>query len=48
LDFGCGPGPTLSILLAEQGQQVDLYDPFYHDDPSVFAKNMISSVPQKS
>ncbi len=36
LDFGCGPGPTLSILLEEQGQQVDLYDPFYYNDPSVF------------
>lgn len=38
LDFGCGPGPTLSVLLEEQGQQVDLYDPFYYDDPSVFHK----------
>jgi len=36
LDFGCGPGPTLSALLAEQGQQVDLYDPFYYNDSSVF------------
>lgn len=39
LDFGCGPGPTLSFLLESQGHQVDLYDPFYHDDPSVFDKN---------
>lgn len=38
LDFGCGPGPTLSVLLEEQGQQVDLYDPFYYDEPSVFHK----------
>ena len=38
LDFGCGPGPTLSVLLEEQGQQVDLYDPFYYNDPSVFHK----------
>jgi cyclopropane fatty-acyl-phospholipid synthase-like methyltransferase len=38
LDFGCGPGPTLSVLLEEQGQPVDLYDPFYYDDPSVFHK----------
>jgi SAM-dependent methyltransferase len=36
LDFGCGPGPTLSVLLEEQGHRVDLYDPFYRDDPSVF------------
>ncbi len=38
LDFGCGPGPTLSALLEEQGQQMDLYDPFYYNDPSVFDK----------
>lgn len=38
LDFGCGPGPTLSLLLKEQGHQVDLYDPFYYNDPSVFHK----------
>ena len=38
LDFGCGPGPTLSALLEAQGQQVDLYDPFYFNDPSVFHK----------
>ncbi|WP_372682145.1 class I SAM-dependent methyltransferase [Desulfosarcina sp.] len=36
LDFGCGPGPTLSILLEGHGHQVDLYDPIYHNDPSVF------------
>lgn len=29
LDFGCGPGPTLSVLLEEQGHTVDLYDPFF-------------------
>ncbi len=39
LDFGCGPGPTLSVLLEERGQQVDLYDPLYYNDPSVFYKN---------
>jgi len=38
LDFGCGPGPTLSVLLEAQGQQVDLYDPFYYSDPSAFHK----------
>ena len=38
LDFGCGPGPTLSVLLEEQGHGVDLYDPFYCNDPSVFDK----------
>ena len=36
LDFGCGPGPTLSILMEAHGHQVDLYDPIYHNDPYVF------------
>lgn len=30
LDFGCGPGPTLSVILEEQGHQVALYDPIYY------------------
>ncbi len=38
LDFGCGPGPTLSILMEEHGHCVDLHDPFYHNDPTVFGK----------
>jgi SAM-dependent methyltransferase len=36
LDFGCGPGPTLSILLEAHGHRVDLYDPIYHNDARVF------------
>lgn len=36
LDFGCGPGPTLSILMEEQGHSVVLYDPFYAKNPEVF------------
>ena len=39
LDFGCGPGPALAAMLAERGHAVDLYDPFYFDDPSVFEKS---------
>ncbi|WP_375752130.1 class I SAM-dependent methyltransferase [Vibrio sp. HN007] len=35
LDFGCGPGPTLSLLLEEQGHKVSLYDIFYHTDKRV-------------
>lgn len=38
LDFGCGPGPALSVILEEQGQQMDLYDPLYYNDPSVLSK----------
>ena len=37
LDFGCGPGPTLSMMLEEQGQQMRLFDHFYNNDPSVLA-----------
>jgi len=38
LDFGCGPGPVLAQLLEEQGHLVDLYDPFYYNDASIFNK----------
>ena len=37
LDFGSGPGPTLSIMLEEQGHNVDLYDKFYAKNNLVFA-----------
>lgn len=36
LDFGSGPGPTLSIMLAEAGFPTDIYDPFYAPDASVW------------
>lgn len=29
LDFGCGPGPTLSALFEEAGHRMNLYDPFF-------------------
>lgn len=32
LDFGCGPGPTLSVMLQEQGMRVQLYDKYYNPD----------------
>ncbi|WP_290654201.1 class I SAM-dependent methyltransferase [Idiomarina sp.] len=32
LDFGCGPGPTLNLMLEEQGMQVELYDLYYYPD----------------
>ena len=33
LDFGCGPGPTLSVMFEEAGFDIDVYDIFYapHD-----------------
>lgn len=35
LDFGCGPGPTLPIMLTEAGFNMSQYDPYYFKDPSV-------------
>lgn len=39
LDFGCGPGPALPLLLGQQGHRVALYDPIYHNDPSVLTQS---------
>lgn len=36
LDFGCGPGPTLSVMFTEAGHRMAIYDSFYADDPAVF------------
>lgn len=38
LDFGCGPGPTLSLMLQEQGYPMSVYDPFFADDTRVLAR----------
>lgn len=38
LDFGCGPGPTLSLMLQEHGHTVDIYDKFYAHNPEVFQR----------
>lgn len=38
LDFGSGPGPTLSVMLEEAGHDVVLYDSFYAPDDAVFNK----------
>ena len=29
LDYGCGPGPALALILEEAGHRVHLYDPFF-------------------
>jgi len=36
LDFGSGPGPTLSVMLESLGYQIDIYDKFYARCPKVF------------
>jgi hypothetical protein len=32
LDFGSGPGPTLSVMFEEAGHSMQIYDPFYAPD----------------
>jgi len=38
LDFGSGPGPTLSVIFEEAGHHVDIYDPFYAPDTAPLEK----------
>ena len=38
LDFGSGPGPTLSLVLDEAGHHMTLYDPFYAPDDESLQK----------
>ena len=38
LDFGSGPGPTLSEMLTKAGLRVHLYDVFYAPDPAVWSR----------
>lgn len=35
LDFGCGPGPALAMMFREAGFSMDVYDPFYANEPGV-------------
>lgn len=39
LDFGCGPGPTLSLILSERGFEVANYDPFYFPDSGLLKRS---------
>jgi 2-polyprenyl-3-methyl-5-hydroxy-6-metoxy-1,4-benzoquinol methylase len=34
LDYGCGPGPTLSVLFKEKGFDMKNYDPFFFNEPN--------------
>lgn len=36
LDFGSGPGPTLSLIFEEAGHTMHLFDAYYANDPAVF------------
>jgi hypothetical protein len=35
LDYGSGPGPTLSLMIAEAGHTMSIYDPFFAPNKSV-------------
>ena len=35
LDFGSGPGPTLSVMLEENGYEMSIYDPYFANKESV-------------
>ncbi len=39
LDFGSGPGPTLSLMFEKSGHQMDLFDKFYANNPEVFQRH---------
>lgn len=36
LDFGCGPGPALALMLEEAGYPTALYDLYYRPDETVW------------
>ena len=38
LDFGSGPGPTLSAMFRESGLDCENYDPFFADDRALLAR----------
>ena len=38
LDFGSGPGPTLSVMFEEAGHEMSIFDKFYASDSKVFRK----------
>lgn len=35
LDYGSGPGPTLHLLFEEAGHKMEIFDPFYANNPEV-------------
>ena len=39
LDYGCGPGPTISVMLAEYGATVENYDPFYANQTGLLKRS---------
>ncbi len=38
LDFGAGPGPVIAKLLSDNQFNIELYDPFFHNNPKLLEK----------
>ncbi len=38
LDYGCGPGPVLAMMLREAGHEVALFDPFFQPDRAALTR----------
>lgn len=38
LDYGSGPGPTLHRMIEESGHQMEIFDPFFANNPDVLQK----------
>jgi hypothetical protein len=38
LDYGSGPGPTLSVMMIEKGFPTEIYDPFFAPDPDALSR----------
>ena len=38
LDYGCGPGPVLALLLGERGMRVALHAPHFAPDPAALER----------
>lgn len=38
LDFGCGPGPALAVMLEEAGMPMVLYDPFFYPEETALTQ----------
>ena len=37
LDYGCGSGPALAVMLEEDGYQIHKYDPFFFPNMKIFS-----------
>ena len=38
LDFGCGPGPALAKMFNDAGYIMDIYDPYFFPNETIFSK----------